>query len=73
METNLEKATRLKEDYDWQIKFEDYDKQECFEELLDNARNLRNIIIGVAMMKNFKTKDDEEAVKMLDAILGAAE
>lgn len=73
MEINLEKAKKLKEDYDYQITFEDYDKQECFEELLDNAKSLRNTIFGVSMMKNFKTKADEEAVKILDAILGADE
>lgn len=33
------------------------------------ARCLRAEIIGVAMMKNYKTKDDEEAVKILDDVL----
>jgi len=70
MANNLEKAMKLKENYDYQITFEDYDKQECFEELLDNAKSLRNTIFGISMMKNFKTKADEEAVKILNAILG---
>ena len=61
---------QTEKEYDWQAKFEDYDKQECYEELLYNAKSLRNIIFGVSMMKNCKSEDDENAVKILDEILG---
>lgn len=69
----LEQTKKMKESYDWQITFEDYDKQECFKELLDNARKLRSTIFGVSMMKQSKSKDDEDAVKILDVIVGVSE
>ncbi len=66
----LEDAKTLKEDYDWQITFEDYNKEECFKELLEKAKSLRTKIIGVSIMKNSKSKDDEDAVEILDKIIG---
>lgn len=66
----LVQANKLKLDYDYQITFENYEKEECFEELLYNARNLRNRIFGIAMMRNIKSKDDEDSVKILDEIIG---
>ena len=39
----------------------------------DNASEMRNKIFGVAWMTGEKTKEDEEVVKILDAILGADE
>ena len=40
-----------------------------YKELQEEATVLRNRIIGIAMMKNYKTKEDEEAVRILDDVL----
>lgn len=66
----LKNAEILQRDYNWQITFEDYKGEECFKELLDKARSLRGTIIGVCMMKNYKSKEDEAAVNILDSIIG---
>ncbi len=39
----------------------------------ENARRMRSRIFGIAWMTRNKTKEDEEVVKILDAILGADE
>jgi hypothetical protein len=36
----------------------------------ENARQMRSKIFGLAWMTGEKTKEDEEVVKILDAILG---
>ena len=66
----LEQAKNLKEDYDWLIKFKGKKQMNCFDALLDSAKSLRNTIIGVSMLKNYKTKNAEDAIRILDAILG---
>lgn len=72
MTTNLEKAKSLHLEISYcQVMQTTYGSH--YEDFLEQARSLRAIIIGVSMMKRSKTKDDEEAVKILDALLGADE
>lgn len=69
----LQRAKELKEDYDWQITFEDYENQECFKELIKRARQLRTTIVGVCILKQYKEDGDQEAVKILDVLVATGE
>ena len=65
----IDKAKELEEDFNFQRTYEDYWKEECWIDLIEKIVKLRNRIIVVSIMKNYKTKKDEEAVRILDNLL----
>ena len=69
--TDLEEAKRLELEINYCCKNDSYGGH--YKDFVNQARVLRNKIIGVCMMKNYKSKEDEEAVKILDALVGVGE
>ena len=72
--TYLKQAKEIKKEF-WAYQEEPYEYSlsgenvfPCVKECKDKALSLRNQIIGVCMMRGFKSKQDEEAVKILDDI-----
>ena len=67
----LEQAKKLELEINYCCKNESYGSH--YGDFIKQAKSLRSTIFGVSMMKQSKSKEDEEAVKILDAILGADE